>query len=52
MRIEHTVHEELKVKYEKLLAFAKRISDNGDICCQKCIEDMAVELLEEIGESK
>ncbi len=36
--------------YRKLLEFAKRMTDVGDICCLKDIEIMATELLKELGE--
>jgi hypothetical protein len=42
----------LTQKYEKLLAFTKRMSDIGDICCMKDVEEMAEKLLKEIGESE
>lgn len=42
---------ELEIKYNYLLEFTKRMSDNGDICCQKCIESMAEEALRNVGES-
>ncbi len=38
--------------YLKLLSCVKRISDSGDVCCQKCIEDIAMNCLKEIGELK
>lgn len=46
---ENELHE-LKVKYEKLLAFTKRMTDIGDLCCMLDIEIMAEELLRKIGE--
>ncbi len=50
MRIEHTAHEELKFKYDRLLSFVKDI--NGCAYSQGCKEqyDDAKELLKEIGE--
>ena len=37
-------------RYEKLLAFCKRMTDIGDLCCTKDVEYMAEALLKEIGE--
>jgi hypothetical protein len=39
-------------KYVLLLAFAKRMTDIGDLFCTKDVEDLANKLLKEIGENK
>ena len=42
-------YNELKAKYEKLLAFVKKQASGGQ-CCESCISDEAEDLLKEIGE--
>jgi hypothetical protein len=39
-------------RYEELLKFARRMTDIGDLCCTKDVEEMAEKLLKEIGELK
>lgn len=40
----------LQESYLKLVAFVQRMTDIGDLCCTKCVEEMAEKLLKEIGE--
>ena len=37
-------------KYQKILAFTKRMTDIGDLWTTTEVEDLAIELLTEIGE--
>lgn len=55
MRIEHTVHAELKLKYEKALAFIKELADESVYERYENLNELnweANDLLKELRESE